>query len=71
MEKGEKAKKIVGDPQKGKEIFMAKCAKCHSVEAGVKERMLGGPNLNGLFNRFSSREPGMYIGYNYICNMYA
>ena len=58
MEKGEKGKKIVGDPQKGKEIFMAKCAKCHSVEAGVKERLLGGPNLNGLFNRFSSREPG-------------
>jgi len=44
-----------GDVKKGAKIFKAKCAQCHSVEAGVN---MQGPSLNGLMGRQSGSAAG-------------
>ena len=49
----------VGDAERGKKIFIQRCAECHTIESNAPHKI--GPNLHGLLGRKTGQAPG----YNY------
>jgi cytochrome c len=44
-----------GDAEKGKAIFMMRCAQCHNADAGGRNKQ--GPNLFGVMGRATGQVP--------------
>ncbi|KAI0241999.1 Cytochrome c [Lamellibrachia satsuma] len=46
----------MGDVEKGKKLFVQRCAACHNAEQGAKHKQ--GPNLFGMFGNKTGQAPG-------------